>query len=85
MIVQLLKLLNRPFDFYRAVQKLQQNTYGKTISQEEKYKEISYCDICNKETMQTFYYANHERDSSNNYQECHECKHRKYGCSNTWI
>lgn len=42
-------------------------------------EEERYCSHCEKDTMHTYHDSNHERDSSRDWQVCHECGWRYSG------
>lgn len=50
----------------------------------KEYKDIMYCGHCGEDTEQTIFDSEHERDSSNDRQECHKCGWVRYGLSGTW-
>lgn len=43
------------------------------------YKDERYCDHCEKDTQHGCVDSQHERDSSQDYQECNECGWYMYG------
>lgn len=48
------------------------------------YEDECYCGHCDKYTKQTIHDSGHERDSSNDWRECHECGWRLDGYSGKW-
>lgn len=54
------------------------------MSKEEKYEDERYCGNCEEYTLQICHDSGHERDSSNDWQECKKCGWTKSGWSDTW-
>lgn len=48
------------------------------------YTDEAFCDHCGRDTEQLFHDGGHERDSSNDYQECLVCRWIKWGHGDTF-
>lgn len=55
------------------------------MSKSKTYIHEMYCGHCDKDTKQKVTDGGHERDSSNDRQECLECGWVKCGFSDEWI
>lgn len=51
------------------------------MNEKEDYIDDKWCPWCLKETKQTIHSDGHERDSSYDYYQCHECGATAYGMS----
>lgn len=54
------------------------------MGKKETYRDIMYCDHCDKDTEQIIHSSGHERDGSGDWQVCTECGWRLSGYSSEW-
>lgn len=55
-----------------------------SVLKAEQYEGDGYCPNCGKDTNQLYVSGGHERDSSNDYQRCLECRWWRIGFRREW-